>query len=97
MSDKKNPLSAAADKVVEKVQEAVRSGNEIPGAPTPVPPTVDEPTEPAGPLPPKPDQSGPDTYSPTGQETGIPQKQVAQGGDRLTTAQGRGCTTRTIP
>ena len=88
MSDKKNPLSAAADKVVEKVQEAVRSGNEIPGAPAPVPPTVDEPTEPAGPLPPKPDQSGPDTYSPTGQETGIPQKQVAQGGERLTTAQG---------
>lgn len=88
MSEKKNPVSAAAEKVVEKVQEAVRGGNEIPGAPGPVPPPVDEPTEHAGPLPPKPDQRGPDPYSPTGQETGTPQKKVAQGGERLTTAQG---------
>ncbi|MFJ9251067.1 catalase [Streptomyces sp. NPDC101776] len=81
-------MAASADKIVEKVQEAVRPGNEIPGAPGPVPPPVAEPTEPAGPLPPKPDQRGPDTYSPTGQETGTSQKKVAQGGERLTTAQG---------
>ncbi len=36
MSEKKNPVSAAAEKVVEKVQDAVRGGNEIPGAPGPV-------------------------------------------------------------
>ncbi|MFC8224823.1 catalase [Streptomyces sp. NPDC057287] len=88
MSEKKNPVKAAADKVVEKVQDAAGPANEIPGAPGPLPPTVDEPTEPTGPLPPKPDQRGPDTYSPTGQKTGVPQKKVAQGGDRLTTAQG---------
>lgn len=90
--DKKSPAAAAAekvvDKVVDKVQEAVRPGNEIPGAPGVVPPPVVEPTEPAGPLPPKHDQRGPDTYSPTGQETGVERKKVAQGGEFLTTAQG---------
>ncbi|MFH9298635.1 catalase [Streptomyces sp. NPDC017520] len=88
MSEKKNPVKAAADKVVEKVQDAAGPANEIPGAPGPVPPPVDEPIEPTGPLPPKDDQRGPDTYSPTGQKTGVPQKKVAQGGERLTTAQG---------
>ncbi|MGW4840242.1 catalase [Streptomyces globisporus] len=88
MTDKKNPVKATADKMVEKVQEAVDPSNEIPGAPGPVPPSVDEPAEPTGPLPPKSDQRGPDTYSPTGQETGIPQKEVAQDGAYLTTAQG---------
>lgn len=85
---KKNPVTAAADKVAEKVQDAVHPGNEIPGAPGPRAPKLEEPTEPTGPLPPKPDQRGPDTYSPTGHETGVPQKKVAQRGDRLTTAQG---------
>ncbi|MFD6303880.1 catalase [Streptomyces sp. NPDC060223] len=85
---KKNPVTAAADKVAEKVQEVTRPGNEIPGAPAPAPVPVDEPTEPTGPLPPKPDQRGPDTYSPTGQATGTPQEDVAQGGEFLTTAQG---------
>ncbi|WP_333771676.1 catalase [Streptomyces sp. IBSBF 2435] len=88
MSEKKNPVTAAADKVVEKVQEAVHPGNEIPGAPAPVPPSVEEPTEPRGPLPPKPDQRGPDTYSPTGQPTRTSQDKVAQAGSYLTTAQG---------
>ncbi|MGW2787250.1 catalase [Streptomyces populi] len=73
---------------MEKVQEAVGPGNDIPGAPAPVPPSVDEPTRPAGPLPPKPDQRGPDTYSPTGQATSTPQDKTAQGGEFLTTAQG---------
>ncbi|MDW4902979.1 catalase, partial [Streptomyces californicus] len=88
MSEKKNPVKAAAEKVVEKVQDAVAPGNDIPGAPGPVPPPVDEPTSPTEPLPPKHDQRGPDTYSPTGQETGTPQQDVAQRGAYLTTAQG---------
>ncbi|MER7982864.1 catalase [Streptomyces sp. NPDC095817] len=70
------------------MQEAVHPGNEIPGAPSPAPAPVAEPTDPADSLPPKPDQRGPDTYSPTGQKTGIPQAEVAQGGEFLTTAQG---------
>ena len=41
----------------------------IPGAPAPQPPTVAEPTDPAGPLPPKPDQAGPDPHTPTGAES----------------------------
>ncbi|MER7812231.1 catalase [Streptomyces sp900116325] len=88
MSEKKNPVSAAAEKAVEKVQETVRPGNEIPGAPGPEAPSVEEPTEARGPLPPKCDQRGPDTYSPTGQPTGAEQSQVAQEGAYLTTAQG---------
>ncbi|WP_037772920.1 catalase, partial [Streptomyces pristinaespiralis] len=60
----------------------------IPGRPSPLPPTVDEPTKPREPLPPKPDQSGPATVSPTGQETGADQAAVAQAGPYLTTAQG---------
>ncbi|MFG1807632.1 catalase [Streptomyces sp. NPDC049040] len=85
---KKNPVTAAADKVVEKVQEAAHPGNEIPGSPGPQAPSLAEPTEPAGPLPPKPDQRGPETYSPTGQPTRTAQARVAQGGEFLTTAQG---------
>jgi catalase len=88
VSEKKNPLTAAADKVVDAVREAVDPGNEIPGAPTSRPPSATEPTEPQGPLPPKADQRGPDTYSPTGVPTGAPQKAMAQSGERLTTAQG---------
>ncbi|MFE5141338.1 catalase [Streptomyces fagopyri] len=88
MTGKKNSVTAAADKVAEKIHEIARPGNEIPGAPGAVPPPVDEPTEPTGPLPPKPDQRGPDTYSPTGQKTDVPQAEVAQSGEFLTTAQG---------
>lgn len=85
---KKNPLAATADKVAETVRNAVEAGHTIPGAPGPKAPSVEEPTAPTGPLPPKPDQRGPETYSPTGQETRVAQKRIAQGGDRLTTAQG---------
>jgi catalase len=85
MNDK---TPAAAEKTADPAQEPGRPGHEIPGAPSPVPPSVTEPVEPGGLLPPKADQSGPDSYSPTGQETGVPSAQVAQGGDRLTTAQG---------
>jgi catalase len=61
---------------------------QVPGAPASEPPAVDEPTRPRGPLPPKPDQSGPDTYTPTGAVTATPRDAVAQQGERLTTAQG---------
>ncbi|MEV0257341.1 catalase [Streptomyces sp. NPDC050732] len=88
MSEKKNPVSAAAEKAVEKVQNAMRSANEIPGAPGPEAVPVEEPTKPREPLPPKADQRGPQTYSPTGQPTGVPQEKVAQEGAYLTTAQG---------
>ncbi|MDX2621604.1 catalase [Streptomyces sp. NPDC013082] len=88
MTEKKNPVAAAAEKVVEKVQEAVLPPNEIPGAPSPEAASVKEPTTPREPLPPKHDQRGPDTYSPTGHPTGVPQGDMAQGGSYLTTAQG---------
>ncbi|MET8291924.1 catalase [Streptomyces sp. NPDC005132] len=88
MSEKKNPVSAAAEKVVEKVQDAVRGEHTIPGAPGPEAPPVEEPTQAREPLPPKPDQHGPDPYSPTGQPTGAPQSQLAQDGTYLTTAHG---------
>lgn len=60
----------------------------IPGAPAPVSPPVDEPTEPRRPLPPKPDQGAPDTRTPTGVATDLPPESVAQQGAHLTTAQG---------
>ncbi|KQX80571.1 catalase [Streptomyces sp. Root55] len=85
---KKNPVSAAAEKVAEKVQDAVLPAPEIPGAPGPEAASAEEPTKARTPLPPKRDQRGPDTYSPTGQETGAPQGRVAQDGAHLTTAQG---------
>ncbi|MEW1687386.1 catalase [Streptomyces sp. NPDC091265] len=88
MTEKKNPVAAAAEKVVEKVQEAVLPPNEIPGAPSPEVASVKEPAEPREPLPPKHDQRGPDTYSPTGHPTEVPQGDMAQGGAYLTTAQG---------
>jgi len=81
-----NPAAAAAEH--PDAQDSAAPGREIPGAPSSVPPPVAEPVEPGAPVPPKPDQRGPQTYSPTGQKTGIAQKEVAQGGDRLTTAQG---------
>ncbi|MFE1285687.1 catalase [Streptomyces sp. NPDC058751] len=81
-------MAATADKVVEKVREAISPGNGVPGAPAPVPPPVDEPTRPTGPLPPKADQRGPDTHGPTGQATATSRDEVAQGGEFLTTAQG---------
>ncbi|MFD3353090.1 catalase [Streptomyces fradiae] len=60
----------------------------IPGAPSPEPPSLDEPTEVREPLPPKPDQTGPETVGPTGQPTGADRARVAQSGAYLTTAQG---------
>ncbi|MEU2778160.1 catalase [Streptomyces sp. NPDC007162] len=84
-----NPLKRAA----EKVSDALRGDHtgpvgDVPGKPGPDSPPVAEPTEARGPLPPKPDQSGPDTYSPTGQPTGAGRDRVAQAGSHLTDAQG---------
>ncbi|MFF8644270.1 catalase [Streptomyces sp. NPDC015345] len=62
--------------------------NDIPGAPTPQPPSVDEPTTPHEPLPPKHDQEAPEAVSPTGKPTGAPASARAQSGAYLTTAQG---------
>ena len=60
----------------------------IPGAPSPEPPGIEEPTTPREPLPPKPDQRGPEAVSPTGTPTGAPVNSRAQSGQYLTTAQG---------
>ncbi|HEY6935082.1 MAG TPA: catalase [Marmoricola sp.] len=61
---------------------------QIPGAPTPEPPSLAEPTEPREPLPPRADQGAPDTRTPTGAESGVPATATAQQGRWLTTAQG---------
>ncbi|MEU8899949.1 catalase [Nocardia sp. NPDC048505] len=60
----------------------------VPGVPASAAATATEPTKPRLPLPPKPDQTGPDTVSPTGSSTGLPQDVAAQRGAYLTTAQG---------
>ncbi|PWI42976.1 catalase [Streptomyces sp. ICBB 8177] len=83
-----NPVKAAAEAVAGKLRGDAGPPEGVPGRPSPGTATVEEPTEPTGPLPPKPDQSGPDTLSPTGQETGADQADVAQSGEYLTTAQG---------
>ncbi|MEU3844799.1 catalase [Streptomyces sp. NPDC028635] len=84
MSDS-NPLKKAAEKVLGG---DTGPADGIPGRPGPEPPSVEEPTEAREPLPPKPDQTGPDTYSPTGVPTGTDQAAMAQQGAYLTTAQG---------
>ncbi|GAA3080119.1 catalase [Streptosporangium carneum] len=89
--EESHPIRETVDKVVDKVTDVVSGGGpsgEIPGRPGSRPPTVDEPTEPREPLPPKPDQSGPDPFSPTGQSVDVSAAERAQGGERLTTAQG---------
>ncbi|MEV5952349.1 catalase [Streptomyces sp. NPDC051987] len=84
-----NPLKRAADKVADTVRgDRPGPADGIPGKPGPESPAVAEPTEPRDPLPPKPDQSGPDTYSPTGQPTGADQARMAQAEPYLTDAQG---------
>ncbi|WP_073945882.1 catalase [Streptomyces kebangsaanensis] len=84
-----SPIKKAAQKVTDALQgDGAGPAEGIPGKPGPESPSVAEPTEPREPLPPKPDQSGPDTYSPTGQPTGADQGRMAQAGSYLTTAQG---------
>ncbi|MGI5267751.1 catalase [Nonomuraea sp. CA-218870] len=84
--ERSHPVKSAVDKIIDTV--AGGQPAEIPGVPNSEPPSLEEPTEPREPLPPKPDQSGPDTYSPTGQPTDTPRGKMAQGGPYLTTAQG---------
>ncbi|MFG1945944.1 catalase [Nonomuraea sp. NPDC048826] len=85
--ERSHPVKSTVDKIIDAVAGDEKPG-EIPGVPNSEPPSLEEPTEPREPLPPKPDQEGPDTFSPTGQPTGAPQAQMAQGGAHLTTAQG---------
>ena len=59
-----------------------------PGAPSPEPPSLKEPSKPREPLSPKPDQDAPETLTVTGAETGAPKAAKAQQGAFLTTAQG---------
>ncbi|MER6772539.1 catalase [Streptomyces bacillaris] len=87
MSDK-NPLKAVAEKAADALGAAPSPEEGIPGKPGPQSPPVDEPTRPRDPLPPKPDQHGPATMSPTGQDLGADQADLAQAGPYLTTAQG---------
>ncbi|MEZ7125551.1 catalase [Nonomuraea sp. AD125B] len=84
-----NPIKSAVEKVVDTVAHHGHPEKaEIPGVPNSEPPSVEEPVEPREPLAPKPDQTGPDTFSPTGQPTGASQDAMAQGGAFLTSAQG---------
>lgn len=76
-------LQETAVKAAETVQDAL-SGPPIPGRPGPVPPSLEEPTEPHDPLPPKPDQASPEPVSPTGGPADDPSQQGAY----LTTANG---------
>ncbi len=80
---KNQPDKNAPAKPAAKASEPL-----IPGRPGAAPESVTEPTTPAKPLPPKPDQTGPDTRTPTGAETGADQTANAQQGAYLTTAHG---------
>src|SRR3954454_22878491 len=88
--DQPNPVKAAVGQVIETAVDAVSDDRtpEIPGRPGSEPPTVEEPVEPRDPVPPKPDQRGPEPYTPTGQPSAETAAARAQGGPRLTTAQG---------
>ncbi|WNM32976.1 catalase [Streptomyces sp. Li-HN-5-11] len=84
-----NPIKQAAQKVTDVLHgDGAGCEEGIPGKPGPESPSVTEPTEARKPLPPKPDQTGPDTFSPTGVPTGADQARTAQAGSYLTTAQG---------
>ncbi|GAA4208642.1 catalase CatB [Streptosporangium oxazolinicum] len=88
--EKSHPVKDAVGRVVDKVAGAVsgESSGEVPGKPGSETPSLDEPTEPRPPAAPSPDQSGPDSFSPTGQPVDVPPAARAQGGAYLTTAQG---------
>ncbi|MFF7361618.1 catalase [Streptomyces sp. NPDC008125] len=88
MTEKKNPLKAAAEKAADALLGTDGPPGGVPGVPGSLPPSVQEPTTPREPLPPKSDQTGPETVSPTGQPTGADQARNAQSGAYLTTAQG---------
>ncbi len=79
-------LKDAVESVAEKASEMLDP--QVPGSPGSAPATPAEPEEPQSPLPPKRSQSGPDTRTPTGAESGAAQSDVAQQGEFLTTATG---------
>ena len=79
-------LKDAVETVAEKASEILEPT--VPGSPGSAPATAREPEAPHGPLPPKRTQSGPQTRTPTGADSGAPQAAVAQQGEFLTSAQG---------
>ena len=79
-------LKDAVETVAEKASEILEPT--VPGSPGSAPATAREPETPDGPLPPKRTQSGPQTRTPTGADSGAPQAAVAQQGEFLTSAQG---------
>ena len=88
--DPTKPAKRAAKRAAGAAAEAVSEllGKPIPGAPSPEPPPLEEPTTPRGPLPPKPDQDSPQSWTPTGAATGAPRTARGQQDAYLTTAQG---------
>ncbi|GIJ48214.1 catalase [Virgisporangium aliadipatigenens] len=78
----KEAVEAAAGKVADALSP------DVPGAPSSVPPSLEEPTTPREPLPPKKEHGAPDTRTPTGAETGAPKESKGQQGAYLTTSQG---------
>ncbi|MFJ8749248.1 catalase [Streptomyces sp. NPDC102441] len=85
-----SPARRSGDELYVRRREVTEKPGQqpIPGAPSSLPPSKEEPTEPREPLPPKDDQNGPETVSPTGQPTGADPARNAQSGAHLTTAQG---------
>ncbi|MFE0631190.1 catalase [Streptomyces sp. NPDC058864] len=89
MANEPGPVKKIVDKVMEVGAELTPAGRaEIPGVPTSMPPTVEEPVEPRAPLPAKPDQGVPTPLSATGRPDGPSKTVRAQDGAFLTTAQG---------
>jgi catalase len=88
--DPKQLAKDTFDKVVSSIAAAAREAAEppIPGAPSPEPPSLEEPTEQREPLPPRPDQQAPEVRTATGAETGAAPTERAQQGAWLTTAEG---------
>ncbi len=87
-------LVQAAQGAVENARQAARARvasstpPRVPGVPSTVTPTLEEPTEPQGPAPAKPDQDSPHARTATGAPTDAAASDVAQQGAFLTTAHG---------
>ncbi|WP_262848789.1 catalase [Mumia quercus] len=83
-------LKQLAKETFERVAHGLAGDTDpaVPGAPSPEPPSLAEPTEPRKPLPPKDDQSAPATRTATGVPTGAPVTARAQQETYLTTSVG---------
>jgi catalase len=85
MSPTRNPTASPSRK--SKAAPRSTSIPVIPGAPSSIPPPVEEPSKPREPLPPKPDHRPAAPFSPTGVPI-APETARTQAGAYLTTAQG---------